>query len=60
MIVCICKGVNDRKLREEIRNGNRTLREIRSCCGAGTDCGACTRQIRDLLATEVATRAAKT
>ena len=59
MLVCICKGVSDRKIREEIRKGSHTLREIRDCCAAGTDCGACTRQIRELLATETLARAAK-
>lgn len=49
MIVCICKGVSDRKIHEEIRKGNRTLAQIRSGCQAGTDCGACVGQIRQIL-----------
>ena len=49
MLVCICKGVSDRKIVDEIRRGSRTYRELRECCGAGSDCGSCVRQIRDLL-----------
>lgn len=49
MIVCICKGVSDRKIHEEIRKGHKTLAQIRSGCQAGTDCGACVRQIRQIL-----------
>lgn len=49
MLVCICKGVSDRKLVDEIRRGNRTVKQLREGCGAGSDCGCCVRQIRDLL-----------
>lgn len=49
MLVCICKGVSDRKIVEEIRRGHRTVKDIRECCGAGSDCGMCVRQVRDLL-----------
>jgi bacterioferritin-associated ferredoxin len=49
MLVCICKGISDRKLHEEIRKGHRTLAQIRTGCQAGTDCGACVQQIRQIL-----------
>ena len=50
MLVCLCKGVSDRQIREAIRSGARTLGQIReTCCGAGTDCGSCVRQIRTML-----------
>lgn len=50
MLVCICKGVSDRQIREAIRSGARTLGQIReTCCAAGTDCGSCVRQIRSML-----------
>ncbi|MGB1698464.1 MAG: (2Fe-2S)-binding protein [Nannocystaceae bacterium] len=53
MLVCICKGISDRKLHEEIRKGHRTLAQIRSGCQAGTDCGACVQQIRQILGARV-------
>mgnify|MGYP003890220873 CR=1 FL=1 len=49
MLVCICKGVSDRKLVEEIRRGSRTVKELRECCGAGSDCGSCIRSIQQIL-----------
>jgi len=42
MIVCICRGVSDREVAEEIRRGARSLDELsRRCDGAGRDCGSC-------------------
>lgn len=49
MIVCLCKGVSSRTILDEARRGNTTLRQVRQACQAGTDCGACVRQIRQLL-----------
>lgn len=51
MIVCICKGISDRRIHEEIRRGNATVNAIQQCCQAGTDCGACVNKIHKLLST---------
>jgi bacterioferritin-associated ferredoxin len=53
MIVCSCKGVNDRRIHDEIRRGAGTLRAIQQHCQAGTDCGACVHRIRQMLAAAV-------
>ncbi len=50
MIVCLCKGVSDRRILEEARRGNRTLAQVRRACGACSGCGACARQVREILA----------
>lgn len=52
MLVCICKGVSDRRITEEIRRGNRSLQQIQKGCRAGTDCGSCVKQIRRMLASQ--------
>ena len=49
MLVCICKGVSDRRINEEIRRGACTLKQIQDGCEAGTDCKTCVRQIRQML-----------
>ena len=56
MIVCLCKGVSSRTILDEARRGAVTLKQIRQSCQAGTDCGACTRQIRQLLETAAPSR----
>lgn len=40
MIVCVCKGVTDRRIREEAVAG-RPLEEILQFTGAGSSCGTC-------------------
>lgn len=52
MLVCVCKGVSDRRISEEIRRGARTLRQIQDGCDAGTDCKSCVRDIRQMLSTQ--------
>ena len=49
MIICVCKVVSDRTLRQHIEAGTKTVSALGKCTGAGTDCGACCRDIRELL-----------
>ncbi|MFO0632005.1 MAG: (2Fe-2S)-binding protein [Nannocystaceae bacterium] len=49
MIVCLCKAVSSRTILAEIRRGNCTVKGIASACQAGTGCGACVQQIRELI-----------
>ena len=50
MIVCLCKGVTDRDIRQSIDGGARTVEMIARQTGAGTCCGACQPQIMHMLA----------
>ena len=50
IIVCLCKAVSCRTIRSEVRRGNRTVKGIAQVCQAGTGCGACVQQIRELIA----------
>jgi len=49
VIVCVCKGVNEREIRQTITSGCVTEESIGHLCGAGTDCGSCLETLRDLL-----------
>lgn len=40
MIVCVCKGITDRRIREEAAAG-RSLEEVLRRTGAGSSCGSC-------------------
>lgn len=53
MVVCHCKGINDRKLREVIRGGATCRGAVARACGAGTgnQCGGC-RPVVDALLSE--------
>lgn len=41
MIICLCKAVNERRLRDAVRSAEEPVVEVQRRCGAGTVCGAC-------------------
>lgn len=49
MIVCICKRVSDRQIRQMVDEGASSLRDIRKATGLGTQCGKCVCETRDIL-----------
>ena len=54
MIVCHCQGLSDRAIREVIRRGAHSPREVARACHAGRCCGGCLPAVRELIATETA------
>ncbi|HET8540613.1 MAG TPA: (2Fe-2S)-binding protein [Anaeromyxobacter sp.] len=50
MIVCVCRGISDRSVREARARGARTLDAVGTATGAGTDCGCCHDTIARVLA----------
>lgn len=49
MICCVCKNVNDKKVKEAIENGAETIEEIVEETGACTGCKCCKARIESLL-----------
>jgi bacterioferritin-associated ferredoxin len=49
MLICLCKGVSDKKVRAVIDGGAETTAQIGEACGAGTGCGACVPMLEDML-----------
>lgn len=41
MIVCICHNVSERKIRQAVDAGARSMPELRDTLGVGTCCGKC-------------------
>jgi bacterioferritin-associated ferredoxin len=52
VIVCSCKGVPCRKIRQAVRDGAVCLKSIRKVCGAGGVCGQCRFHVAEILAEE--------
>jgi bacterioferritin-associated ferredoxin len=50
VIVCSCRGVNDREIRKAIDAGAVTIEEVGDQCRAGTRCGGCWPVLADLIA----------
>jgi bacterioferritin-associated ferredoxin len=49
-LVCLCYGVNERRIRREIDHGASTIAEIAERCQAGSCCLSCHPVLDDLLA----------
>ena len=52
MIVCHCRGLSDRAIREVIRRGAHSPREVALACHAGRSCGGCIPEVRALIESE--------
>lgn len=49
MYICLCHGVNEATIREAVKNGSRTIRELSFQTGCGTQCGSCVSTVQALL-----------
>jgi bacterioferritin-associated ferredoxin len=54
MMVCLCQGVTERRVRREIEHGATTIDELAARCGAGACCCGCPRTLDTLLTEHVA------
>jgi bacterioferritin-associated ferredoxin len=52
LIVCHCKGVREVDIREAVRSGARSCRQVARACEAGRKCGGCRPVIREIISTE--------
>ena len=49
-LVCLCHGINERRVRREIEHGATSIEEVAERCGAGSCCHGCHPTIDALLA----------
>lgn len=49
MVVCLCKGVSDKKIRWLVQNGSTSVREVMATSQAGKDCGTCICEVKKLV-----------
>ncbi len=52
MIVCHCQEVTERAIRQAVRRGARTRRDVARSCRAGATCGGCGPAVERILASE--------
>jgi len=57
MLVCHCKGLTDRQVRDAVRDGAGTRRQLSRSCGAGAVCGGCRPVLQEILEEETPARA---
>ena len=53
MLICHCRAVNDRAIRDAIAGGAERPEDLARGCGAGSRCGGCVPALLDLLAEHV-------
>ncbi|MBL90749.1 MAG: hypothetical protein CMH56_02935 [Myxococcales bacterium] len=46
MIVCLCRGINDRQLRQEAILAGGDVSRVMQSTGAGTVCGSCCQEVQ--------------
>jgi bacterioferritin-associated ferredoxin len=49
MYICVCKAVTDSHIKQAISSGACTRKQLHQCTGAGSVCGKCNRDIRQML-----------
>jgi bacterioferritin-associated ferredoxin len=49
MIVCVCHRISEKRVKQAIACGAASVSDVARTCGAGTDCGACCVEIRDMI-----------
>jgi bacterioferritin-associated ferredoxin len=49
MVVCLCQGVSEKRVRAAIAAGAHSRKQVTKSCGAGAGCGGCHAAIRDLI-----------
>ena len=49
MIVCLCEAISKRKVESLAKGGVDNLKELSRCCGAGSQCGTCHKDLHHLL-----------
>lgn len=53
MYVCLCKGITDKAIKQQVAAGVETMRELKICTGLGSQCGQCTCQASQILHNEL-------
>ncbi|QLP45607.1 bacterioferritin-associated ferredoxin [Klebsiella michiganensis] len=54
MYVCLCNGVNDKKIRQAVRQFNpQSFQQLRKFIPVGNQCGKCVRAARAIMEDEL-------
>ncbi|MCF7982045.1 MAG: (2Fe-2S)-binding protein [Pseudomonadales bacterium] len=49
MYVCLCKGITDQDIVDEMDQGARNLRDIGKRLGVGSQCGRCCQSAKEVI-----------
>ena len=60
MLVCHCRGITDRQIRNLVREGATSTREVARATGAGMRCGGCRSNVKQVVNETLASEHQKT
>ena len=49
MYICVCKGVNEKQIRQAVDEGHCSMQKLKCRTGLGSQCGLCRKETRALL-----------
>ena len=49
MIICHCHNVTDKQIREIVKKGAKSLKEVGCACEACTECKGCAKAVREII-----------
>lgn len=49
MYICVCKAVTERQVKEAVKEGACSLRDLRETLGVTSECGRCAKYALDCL-----------
>lgn len=49
MFVCLCNALDDRQVRQAVRDGAHRPREVYAACGCRAQCGGCTKTVLGII-----------
>ncbi len=41
MYICVCRAVTERHIHAAVRDGAKSMKDLRDTLGVGTECGSC-------------------
>ena len=59
MVVCLCQGVSEKRVRAAIAAGAHSRKAVTKACSAGAGCGGCHDAIREMIRQQQAQQAAR-
>lgn len=50
--ICLCFGVTDSMVKDIVKDGAQSVRDVQRSCSAGKDCGTCIRALKEAVREE--------
>ncbi|MET0660803.1 MAG: (2Fe-2S)-binding protein [Steroidobacteraceae bacterium] len=57
MYVCVCRAISERQIRESVHRGASSLEEVKRLLPVASCCGCCEETARELVQSEVRSKA---